>query len=105
MGGMSVGTMFPSVSLLWKLRLSGQYPNETCLDKNGLYSLSFLCSNEECARWERVKAADLQSEQSSQVSPYTDVEKEWLKQNRSGEFGFLRAYLLKIHDEEDHGEG
>lgn len=28
--------------LLWKLRLSGQPPNYTCLDKDGMYALSFV---------------------------------------------------------------
>jgi hypothetical protein len=91
--------------LLWKLRLSGQHPNQTSLDKDGLYALSFIWSDEERARWERVKAADLQSQRSSQVAPYTDEEKEWLKENWGGEFRFLRAHLLKIHDEEDRAEG
>lgn len=91
--------------LLWKLRLSNQAPNHTSLDKDGLYSLSFTWPHEERARWERVKAADIQSERSSQVLPYTDEEKEWLKENWGGEFRFLRAHLLKIHDEEDRAEG
>ena len=91
--------------LFWKLRLSNQPPNHTSLDKNALYSLSFVWSPEERARWERVKAADLESERSLQVPPYTDEEKEWLKENWGGEFRFLRAHLLKIHDEEDRAEG
>ena len=91
--------------LLWKLRLSGQPPNQTSLDKDGLYALSFLWSDEERARWEQVKAADLESTRSSPVPPYTDEEKEWLKENWGGEFRFLRAHLLKIHDEEDRAEG
>ena len=91
--------------LLWKLRLSGQPPNQTCLDKNGLYSLSFFWSDEERARWGRLKAADLESQRSSQVPPFTDEEKEWLKKNWGGEFRFLRAHLLKIHDEDDRAEG
>src|SRR5271154_679054 len=89
----------------WKLRLSGQPPNQTSLDKNGHYALSFIWPDEERARWERVKAAGLGSERSSQVLPYTVEEKEWLKENWGGEFRFLRAHLLKIHDEEDRAEG
>ena len=91
--------------LLWKLRLSGQAPNHTSLDSNGLYSLSFLWPEEERARWERAKAADLNSEPSSRVPPYTDEEKAWLKQNWQGEFRFLRAHLLHIDKEEDRAEG
>ena len=91
--------------LLWKLRLSGQSPNQTCLDKDTLYSLSFLWFDEERARWERVKAADLEIQPLLQVLPYTEEEKEWLKQNWGGEFRFLRAHLLKIHDEQDRAEG
>src|SRR5271169_808962 len=54
------------IPLLWKLRLSGQHPNQTCLDKSGLYSLSFFWPDEERARWERVTTADLESELSTQ---------------------------------------
>jgi len=91
--------------VLPKLRLTGQPPNQTCLDKDGMYSLSFRWPDEERARWERVKAAAVESEPSSQVTPYTVEEKEWLKENWGGEFRFLRAHLLKIHDEEDRAEG
>jgi hypothetical protein len=91
--------------LFWKLRLSGQPPNQTSLDKNGLYALSFIWPDEERARWERAKAAGLGSERSLQVLPYTVEEKEWLKENWGGEFRFLLAHLLKIHDEKDRAEG
>jgi len=91
--------------VLPKLRLSGQPPNQTCLDRNEIYALSLIWSDEERARWERVKAADLESERSSRVSPYTNEEKDWLKEKWGGEFRFLRAHLLKIHDEEDRAEG
>jgi hypothetical protein len=91
--------------ILLKLRLSGQSPNQTSLDEDGFYSLSFVWPVEERRRWERVKAADLETERSSPVAPYTDEEKEWLKENWGGEFRFLRAHLLKIHDEEDRAEG
>ena len=91
--------------VLLKLRLSGQSPNQTSLDKDGMYSLSFRWPDEERARWERVKAAAVESERSSQVAPYTVEEKEWLKENWGGEFRFLHAHLLKIHDEEDRAEG
>jgi hypothetical protein len=69
------------------------------------YRNSVKVSVRERARWERVKAADLEDEQLSQVLPYTDEEKEWLKENWGGEFRFLRAHLLKIHDKEDRAEG
>jgi hypothetical protein len=91
--------------VLPKLRLSGQPPNQTCLDKDAMYALSFTWPDEERARWERVKAAGRESEPLSQVTPYTVEEKEWLKENWGGEFRFLRAHLLKIHDEEDRAEG
>ena len=91
--------------VLLKLRLSGQSPNQTSLDKDGMYSLSFRWPDEERARWERVKAAAVESERSSQVALYTVEEKEWLKENWGGEFRFLRAHLLKMHDEEDRAEG
>lgn len=88
--------------LLWKLRLSGQNPNQTSLDKDGHYSLSILWPDQERARWEQVKAAHPKS---SPTPPYTDGEKEWLKQNWGGELRFLRAHMLKIHDEDDRAEG
>jgi hypothetical protein len=68
-------------ALFWKLRLSSQPPNQTSLDKNQLYSLSFFWSDEERTRWERVKAAGQESERSSQVLLYTVKEKEWLNEN------------------------
>jgi len=71
-----------------------------------MYSLSFIWSGEERARWERVKDADVVgSGRVSRVSLYTDAEKKWLKENWGGEFKFLRAHGLKIHDEEDRAEG
>lgn len=92
---------------LSKLRLSGQAPNQTSLDPEGNYLLSYTWPNEERARWERVKAGETQPAQSQpQVTPpYTDDEKRWLKDNWDGEFKFLTAHGLKIHDEEDRADG
>jgi hypothetical protein len=94
-----------------KLRLSGQSPNQTSLDLHGFFCLSFTWPNEERARWERVKSGGLDRDESAGpdspqgVPPYTDEEKQWLKANWRGEFKFLQAHQLKIHDEKDRAEG
>jgi hypothetical protein len=36
--------------------------------------------------------------------PYTAAEKDWLNVNWGGEFKFLRAYQLSIHEEDDREE-
>jgi hypothetical protein len=103
--GVPIGIIdFP---LLWKFRLSGQTPNQTSLDKNAHYALSLIWPAEESARWERFKAGEREPKRSeSQVpAPYTDEERQWLKDNWDGEFRFLTAHGLKIHDEEDRADG
>lgn len=42
---------------------------------------------------------------SSSEPPYTQAEKQWLKDHWDGEFKFLRAYGLSIYKEEDREEG
>jgi len=37
--------------------------------------------------------------------PYTTAEKKWLSTHWGGEFKFLQAYQLSIHDEDDREEG
>lgn len=37
--------------------------------------------------------------------PYTNQEKNWLKQHWGGEFQFLIVYGLSIHKDEDRDEG
>jgi hypothetical protein len=37
--------------------------------------------------------------------PYTAAEKKWLNVHWGGEFKFLQAYQLSIHDEDDREEG
>jgi hypothetical protein len=103
--GVPIGIIdFP---FLWKLRLSGQTPNQTSLNVNQQYSLSYTWPAEERARWERVKAGKIEPKRSESQAPppYTDEEKRWLKDNWDGEFRFLTAHGLKIHDEEDRAEG
>jgi hypothetical protein len=39
------------------------------------------------------------------TSAYTAIEKQWLKKHYGGEYHFLRAYGLKIFNEEDREEG
>lgn len=43
--------------------------------------------------------------QGSCAPPYTEKEKDWLKRNWDGEYKFLLAHGLKIHDEDDREEG
>src|SRR5579859_589853 len=109
MEGKSVGTMVRSESSTDYC--SGNYVLADNIQTRHVWikadsiPLSFFWPDKERAQWERVKTADLESARSTQVPPYTDEEKEWLKENWGGEFRFLRGHLLKIHDEEDRAEG
>ena len=44
-------------------------------------------------------------EEAAILGRYTVAEQQWMKQHYGGEFKFLRAYGLKICDEEDREEG
>lgn len=88
---------------LMKLRLKGQSPNQSSLDKGGVYFIRANLPEKESARWQAYK---------KQLAPkcscddkYTPEEKKWLKDNWQDEFHFLQAYQLSIHKEEDRAEG
>jgi hypothetical protein len=72
---------------LMKLRLSGQAPNVTSLDKNDDYMLSIIWPGEERRRWQREKT--ISEARAVNTSSYTEEEKAWLKQHWGGEFRFL----------------
>lgn len=61
-------------------------------NQNDVYMISVRWSDAERAKWERAK-------------PYTDEEKQWLKDHWNGEFNFLRAYGFSIYKDEDREEG
>ena len=50
-------------------------------------------------------ASNTASASQPSVPPYTDEEKDWLKKHWDGEFKFLTAYGLRIHDEDDRADG
>ncbi len=99
---------------LFRLRLSGQSPIQSSLDKDSHYFIRANWSNSERQRWEAHKRqlpdviADqdsLSTSPQSRVPPYTNHETQWLKKNHLDEFHFLRMYGYSIYDEEQRAEG
>ena len=117
---------------LYKLRLRGQSAKQTSLDPDKAYMIRATWPSTERARWQafarREHERQLSRDQDREFTangddkklpngtamvspgpntnpPLTEVEKEWLKENFSNEFTFLRAYGLSIYKEEDREEG
>ncbi|KAL7919805.1 hypothetical protein ACQKWADRAFT_322763 [Trichoderma austrokoningii] len=78
------------------------------LKSNTVYLFIIQWPDSERARWkahsEQIKT-DAEQRQWIGEQPYTVEEKQWLKKHYEGEFKFLMAHGLKIHDEEDRAEG
>ena len=115
---------------LYRLRLRGQRSTQTSLDVNKSYFIRANWPDRERALWNASKnqQAHFLAKNSSQTSEtqaqesrlpgnlhstghdggepaLTQAEKAWLKKHWGNEFKFLRAYGLKIYNDEDRDEG
>ena len=96
--------------VLLRLRLAGQDPKQTSLDKNQAYFINVTWDRAERGRWQALKSAPVHytrgpSTQLRSKHPYVPSEKRWLKENFGGEFEFLREHDLSIYKEKDREEG
>jgi len=110
--GATVGLL--DCTKLCRLRLSGQSPKQSSLDKDGFFIIRANWSSSERQRWEAHKRqlSDVTNDQNStdkspqsKVPPYTAEEKQWLQKNSKDEFHFLRMYGYSIYDEEQRAKG
>lgn len=98
---------------LYSLRLSGQSPNQTSLQSDRGYAIRANWSDSERQRWKAHQQQLSMTQESdtingsleSRVPPYTEEEKQWLKENNKDEFHFLRDYGYSIYDEEQRAQG
>ncbi|KAK4692052.1 hypothetical protein P7C71_g5077, partial [Lecanoromycetidae sp. Uapishka_2] len=96
---------------LYKLRLKGQSPDQSSLDKDRVYWIRADLPPTEIARWQAHKRQLLRPDSptrvpiSTEIEEYTADEKRWLQVNWGGEFKFLLCYGLSIHDEDERAEG
>ena len=99
---------------LFRLRLTGQTPTQTSLDKDGAYMVNANWPESERERWLAFKQQAGSSNKLPKLidmtpgidsPPYTAEEKRWLKENYKDEFHFLRTQGLSIYNEEDREEG
>ncbi|KAK3347277.1 hypothetical protein B0T25DRAFT_572348 [Lasiosphaeria hispida] len=96
---------FYKVCGLYAVKLSGPPVGPVLapsrLQKDCHYMIQAFWPDTERERW-----AAIQSGQNDPKSaPYTDKEKEWLKEHFDGEFHFLQMYGLSIFKDEDREEG
>ena len=98
---------------LFRLRLKGQSPHQSSLNKDSLYFIRANWPPSERERWEAhkeqlarpcVPTLELPTSRTSDEG-YTSDEKQWLKKHWGDEFRFLRDYGLSIYDEEQRAEG
>ena len=99
---------------LYRLRLKGQSSTQTSLKPDVNYMIGSHWAEDERERFEAYQSRQERQSSSPETidtveqataARYTAAEKEWMKQHYGGEFKFLRAYGLKIYDEEDREEG
>lgn len=97
--GARVG-IFDKVKFM-RLRLQGQSPTTTSLDKNTMYMIGAQMSQKEQTRWQAYKKQMAETGD----APYTAEEKRWLKECWENEFHFMAQYGLSIYKDEDRIEG
>jgi len=91
--------------VLTRLRLKGQSPKQTSLDKDAVYMIRAEMPEKEQTRWQTYKEQSAGTRHTANDTPYTAEEKRWLKENWEDEFHFLKAHGLSIYKEEDRAEG
>lgn len=103
-------------AVLFRLRLQGQSAEQTSLPSNEAIMIRANWPSSERLRWESYRNEPaINTIQSSGHStpaspsqsnpPYTAEEKRWLKEHFGSEFHFLRAYNLRIYEDNDRAEG
>lgn len=97
--GVRVG-IFDKVKFM-RLRLQGQSPTTTSLDKNTMYMIGAQMPQKEQMRWQAYKKYMAETG----ATPYTAEEKQWLKEGWKNEYHFLVQHGLSIYKEEDRLEG
>ncbi|KAK3392788.1 hypothetical protein B0H63DRAFT_504839 [Podospora didyma] len=103
---------------LFGLKLSGppaggHVLGPTSLKADGGYLIHAFWSDAERRKWAEAqqasnagrRASEPQGSSSSSSLPYTDEEKDWIKQNFGDEYHFLLIHGLSIHKEEDREDG
>lgn len=97
---------------LLRLHLSGHSPKQTSLSSDIAYIIRANWSTSERQRWKaHQKQLSLTQESGTtkasleaRVPPYTEEEKQWLKDTHKDECHFLQHYGFNIYNEKDRAE-
>lgn len=83
---------------------AGRQLGASVFKKDGIYFISCRWDESERQKWQASQAAKMQ-ESPEYLSPYTDEELAFVKENWGSEYMFLMQYGLRIFNEEDRYEG